>query len=160
MTSPRRAVGSWHCGCAPPSLSLAAAVTAHDDGVQFSRFVQVMLSDCKFSTEKRNLQICRNHNFPTYARPRVNKNLIFSFSHFLIFSFRVHGCVRVLYYIYIFIFKFIIIYIYPPFSPLKSIVPPRGCGVCPNREIFVWDGYAHIKIFVQGLCERLLISTQ
>ena len=159
MTTHCRAVGSKHCGCAPPSLSLAAAVTAHDDAVRFSRSVQSVASGCKVSTEKRIVQICRNHNFPTSAPPYAYKiSFLVSRFSFLVSSSRVRA--RVILYIYIFIFKFIIIYIYPPFSPLKSIVPPRGCGVCPNREIFVWDGYAHIKIFVQGLCERLLISTQ
>ena len=79
MTSPRRAVGSKHCGCAPPSLSQAAAVTAHYDGVRFSRCVQFVTSGCKFSTEKRNLQICRNHNFPTSTPLRVQKKSHFSF---------------------------------------------------------------------------------
>ena len=157
MTSHCRAVSSKHCGCAPPSLSLAAAVTAHDDGVRFSRSVQSVASGCKVSTEKRSVQICRNHNFPTLLRHLSAKNIIFIIYHLSFSHSRMRA--RVVLYIYL-KFKFIIIYIYPPFSPLKSIVPPRGCGVCPNREIFVWDGYAHIKIFVQGLCERLLISTQ
>ena len=127
MTSHCRAVGSKHCGCAPPSLSLAAAVTAHDDGVQFSRFVQVMLSGCKFSTEKRNLQICRNHNFPTYARPRVNKNLIFSFSHFLISGSRVRA--RVILYIYLYLN--LLLYIFTLLSPpYRQLSPQDGGDMC------------------------------
>ena len=155
MTSPHRAVGSKHCGCAPPSLSQAAAVTAHDDGVRFSRCVQFVTSGCKFSTEKRNLQICRNHNFPTSTPLRVQKKSHFSYFSFLISHFEVTGACAC-YIIYIFKFKFIIIYIYPPFSPLKTIVPPRRCGHVPNRQIFVYDGYARIRLFVQERCKRLL----
>ena len=154
MTSPHRAVGSKHCGCAPPSLSQAATVTAHYDGVRFSRCVQVMLSGCKFSTEKRNLQICRNHNFPTSTPLRVQKKSHFSYFSFLISHFEFTGaCACYIIYIYL---NLLYIYIYPPFSPLKTIVPPRRCGHVPNRQIFVWDEYARIRLFVQERCKRLL----
>ena len=137
MTSPHRAVGSKHCGCAPPSLSQAAAVTAHYDGVRFSRCVQFVTSGCKFSTEKRNLQICRNHNFPTSTPLRVQKKSHFSYFSFLIshFSFRVHGCVRVLYYIYIYLNLLLYIYL-PSFLPPKNNCPPKAVRTCAKPTVF------------------------
>ena len=123
MTSHCRAVSSKHCGCAPPSLSLAAAVTAHDDGVQFSRCVQSVAFGCKVSTEKRSVQICRNHNFPTSTPLRVQKKSHFSYFSFLISRSRVRA--RVILYIYIFIFKYYYIYL-PSFLPPKINCPPKG----------------------------------
>ena len=132
MTSPHRAVGSKHCGCAPPSLSQAVAVTAHDDDVRFSRCVQFVSSGCKFSTEKRNLQICLNHNFPTSTPLRVQKKSHFSYFSFLISSSRVRA--RVILYIYL---TSIYYYIYlPSFLPPKNNCPPKAVRTCAKPTDF------------------------
>ena len=126
MTSPHRAVGSKHCGCAPPSLSQAAAVTAHYDGVRFSRCVQFVTSGCKFSTEKRNLQICRNHNFPTSTPLRVQKKSHFSSFSFLISHFEFTGaCACYIIYIYL-----------PSFLPPKNNCPPKAVRTCAKPTDF------------------------
>ena len=144
------AVRRHHCLLPPPSLR---TMTAFGSAVVCNPW----LPAAKLAQKNGLCKFVAITIFRLYCAIWVPKT---SFLSFIIYHFRIHGCVRVLYYIYIFKFKFIIIYIYPPFSPLTTLVP-QGCAECVrNREIFVWDGYAHIKIFVQGLCERLLISTQ
>ena len=120
------AVRRHHCLLPPPSLR---TMTVFGSAVV-----------CKSCFPAANLAqknvICKFVGITSFRLPHpfvCRKNLISHISHF---SFRVHGCVRVLYYIYIFIFKFIIIYIYPPFSPLKTIVPPKAVRTCAKPTDF------------------------